>query len=201
MITGTATANTNITVRKDGLPICTTVTSSLGIWSCQSLVPFTEGTYGLTVVSVLGSSSKESASVSCVIISLVPIFTHPVTLNPIADLTTSCTGSTVSGIFLTGIGTPGAVIKVMTQSGVEVVSSVVAENGAWWETSTYGFTPGTYTLTPISTFSGATATGLSQTFTVLPATNCISSHNPPSLSPISNINLSCSQTGTTVSLL
>jgi large repetitive protein len=69
-ISGTATAGTAITVKRDGVAVCTTTTNSNGQWSCVSNVAFGVGTFALTVVSTLGDQSRESAGVSCVIVQL-----------------------------------------------------------------------------------------------------------------------------------
>ena len=202
-ITGTASPNTSIIVKKNGNPICTTTTNSIGVWSCVSTVAFTPGTYALSVTSSLGSQTKDSASISCVIIQYIPPpppACTPPTLNTLSDLTLSCNSKTISDIYISGSGSAWATVTVTTASGIVVASSVVNGSGSWWATSSYQFAVGTYTLTATATLWNVTVIGASRTFTVRPATNCTPSHTPPYIAPVSNITLACGTTATSINL-
>ena len=72
-ITGTATPDSTIVVKKNGTPVCTTTTNSSGQWSCVSLVWFAPGAHPLVATSTLGDQSKDSPGISCVIITFIDI--------------------------------------------------------------------------------------------------------------------------------
>jgi hypothetical protein len=101
-----------------GTTIATTIVNNDGTWSVTPGQNLTVGNYVFTVQSVLSNQIVTGNTIEVSIKAATncdPVH-NPPTIRPIASFTLAC-GESSRSIIMSGSGTPGATVTVVTNSG------------------------------------------------------------------------------------
>jgi outer membrane protein OmpA-like peptidoglycan-associated protein len=116
---GTAEPGSSVSVKVDGMTVCTATTTASGQFSCRSTTPLAPGPHSVTATATNSNGdSPGSTSVT---------FTVPTPPELVAPSEGSTTGSRPS---FTGTGQPGNTVSVVVDGAV-VCSAVAADDGRW----------------------------------------------------------------------
>ncbi len=126
-VSGTAEANSVVTVLVDGAPYCTATASMLGAYSCAGTTPLSQGSHTISARAVDGVGNTSPASTPfSVNIDTVPPGT-PVLVAPASGANLSTLSPTFSGT-----GEPGATVRVFIDGSMTpACTALVAGGGAW----------------------------------------------------------------------
>ena len=142
-ISGTAEANSTVTVLEGVTTLCTAVTNGSGAWSCVSSV-LAQG--GHTIVAhatdVAGNTSLDSATRSFSIDSIAPAA---------PAITAPTNGSTVTTSTPTISGTAEAGATVVVTSGATVLCTTTANGGGAWSCVSTFIAEGSYSIVATAT--------------------------------------------------
>lgn len=126
-ISGTAEANSVVTVFADGAPVCTNVmTSAAGTFSCTPSTPLAEGTRVLTAraTDAAGNQGPPSTAVNVTIDRTAPV--APVVTTPPNGSVTNVTRPTLSGT-----AEAGSTVEVRIDGQVVCSAVTVSVAGSW----------------------------------------------------------------------
>ena len=117
---GTAEAGTTVSVKVDGVEVCTTTATAQGTFSCTASRTLADGAHTVTATASRGTAtSPASSSVGFTVNTAAPTVTSPTTG------TTTGTNTTI-----TGTATPGATVVVKV-NGEEKCRATADEEGNW----------------------------------------------------------------------
>jgi VCBS repeat-containing protein len=169
-LSGTAEANSTVTLRVDGVDIGTTVANGLGVWIFTPTTPLTEGPHVLTAVATdaAGNTSGISNTWGLTIDSVAPaapVITQVVddvperlgALNP-NDITNDTTPT------LNGTAEPGSTVTIRLD-GADLVTIPVDSSGTWTYTLTAPLGEGPHTFAVVATDAAGNTSLPSNAFT------------------------------------
>lgn len=186
LLSGTAEANTTVTLYDNGSLLGTTTTNGAGAWTFVPASALGEGSHTFTATSTdaAGNVGAISGNFSLVIDSVAP--TLPVLVTVVDDVAggvfngplTNGQATNDTRPTLNGTGETGSTISVYDGSTLLGTTTVV--NGAWTFTPTTPLTAGSHTLTAIATDAAGNASAATAGFTLVvdatvPVTPAISS--------------------------
>jgi uncharacterized repeat protein (TIGR01451 family) len=150
-ISGTAEANSTVTVLVDGQPVGTTTADAMGRWTFTPTTPLTGGPHTLTATArdSAGNTSAPSTAVAITVQTMAPA--TPTLSAPAAGAVTNDPTPT-----FTGTGTPGSTATVSVDGAV-VCSATVDAMGAFSCTPTTALSDGPR----VATVVGSNAAGTS----------------------------------------
>jgi hypothetical protein len=145
LITGTAVANSTVTVIIDGTEAGTTTADDTGAWTFTPPGPLAEGEHTVvaTATDAAGNVSPESNEVTFTIDTIAP---------PAPVITAPADGSTVADDTpaITGTAEPGSTVTVIID-GAPVGTTTADDTGAWIFTPTTPLADGEHTVTATAT--------------------------------------------------
>lgn len=165
-ITGTAEANSTVTITINGQIVGTTTADSSGNWTFtpSNPLPYGDNTVSATATNTAGNTSSPSAVINFTIVPVPPMISSPV----------SGTTVTTSTPDVTGTGEPGAEVIVTLQgSDVPLCHAIVQPDSTWACTVDLqnALADGTYTVTAEQIINSETSSpSTTATFTVDTAT-------------------------------
>ncbi|MBU1345422.1 MAG: autotransporter domain-containing protein [Alphaproteobacteria bacterium] len=139
VVSGSAAANTRVTVREGATVLATPMADGAGDWSATSAA-LGQGAHTITATAadVAGNTSAASAAVSFTVDTIGP--PAPVIAAPVAgQLLTTATPT------LSGTAEPGATVTV--RDGATVVATTTASGGGGWSATSATLGQGSHTLT------------------------------------------------------
>ncbi|WP_157535751.1 Ig-like domain-containing protein [Microbacterium sp. Root166] len=144
-ITGTAEANSIVTVVIDGTPAGTTTTDSLGNWTFTPPAPLSDGPHSAvaTATDAAGNVSPDSNTVTFTVDTVAPA--APVITSPTNGSTTTDTTPPI-----TGTAEPGSTVTVIVD-GTPIGTAPTDGNGNWTLTPTTPLPNGQHTITATAT--------------------------------------------------
>jgi uncharacterized repeat protein (TIGR01451 family) len=187
-LTGTAQANSTVSVYRDGVLVGTVVADALGNWTFTSLT-LADGPYTFTTKSTdaAGNVSAFSAPLGITIDSTSPLAPSKPVLSPASDsgvLLDNITSVTLP--VLTGTGEPGSTITIY-DGVVSLGTALVAANGTWTFTvDKTGLSDGAHSITATSTDVSANVSPPSPTLTLTIDTTAPAAPSTATLSPASD---------------
>jgi hypothetical protein len=184
-LSGTAAANSTVTVYRNGSSVGTVTASSLGVWSYTNST-LSDGTYTFTATAadLAGNVSLASAPFNITIVT--KIGTPQITgISP--DTGANSTDGVTQAKNISLVGKAGANNTVQVLKGGTAVGSTVADGNGNWTFNYTGttLTSGTYYFTAKATDVAGNVSSVSATFTVVvdytaPNTPVISGFTPDS---------------------
>ena len=126
-ISGSAEANSTLTVSEAGTTLCNANADGAGSWSCVSALPLTEGTHSLSAVAkdAAGNSGVASALRTFIVDAFAPAV--PAISSPLDGSILIVTTPTISGS-----GEAGSTVTVtVTENSNTLCLAVVDAGGAW----------------------------------------------------------------------
>ncbi len=126
-VSGTAEANSSVTVLVDGVSYCTTTASALGAFSCAGSTALSEGAHAITAraADAVGNTSVSSSTVNVTIDTLAPA-------SP--TLSTPASGANLATLMpsFSGTAEAGATVRVFVDGSMTPSCTAVASGlGAW----------------------------------------------------------------------
>jgi large repetitive protein len=147
ILVGAAEAAATVTVKTlAGATVCSAVVTAAGTWTCTPTTPLPQGLTTLipTQTDLAGNLSFPGIPWLVTVDSILPAL--PVITSPVTGLTRA------DGLpVFSGLGEPGATVKVATPAGSVVCTAVVDGAGAWTCTPPVALPEGLSTLVPIQT--------------------------------------------------
>jgi VCBS repeat-containing protein len=186
LLSGTAEANSTVTLYDNGNLLGTTTTNGAGAWTFTPGTALGEGSHTFTATSTdaAGNVGPISGNFSLVIDSVAP--TLPVLVTVVDDVAggvfngplTNGQATNDTRPTLNGTGETGSTLSIYDGSTLLGTTTVV--NGAWTFTPTTPLTAGSHTLTAIATDAAGNASAATAGFTLVvdatvPATPAITS--------------------------
>jgi len=142
-IAGTAEPGSTVTVKVDGVTVCTDVVSASGAWSCRPTTPLTNGDHAVTATATDAANNvSPAASQTLTIDTTAP--TAPVVTSP-------ANGASVGGTpTFAGTAAPGATVTVR-DGEIVLCTATVDSAGNWSCTAATQLTEGTHDITVVAT--------------------------------------------------
>ncbi|POP41210.1 hypothetical protein CHU33_23865 [Superficieibacter electus] len=170
-LTGTAPANTTITIYNDGVAIGTTRADDEGGWTFTPDSPLADGTYTLTLIATdtAGNISLPTGAFALTIDASAPV--APV-ITAVEDNVGPFTAPLASGGFtddtvplVRGTAEPGSTVTLYAND-VDIGTAVVDGTGNWTFTPSTPLTEGSWVLTVSAADAAGNVSGLSAPFTL-----------------------------------
>ncbi|MBN8232186.1 OmpA family protein [Corallococcus macrosporus] len=138
-LSGTAEANSTVTVREGTTVLCTTTANGSGAWSCTSS-QLTDGSHTISATArdAAGNTGPASTSVPFTVDTTAPI--APVIASPTANQTVATQTPTLSGT-----AEPNSAVTV--REGTTVLCTATANSSGAWSCTSSTLTDGPHTLT------------------------------------------------------
>ncbi|HEY1086423.1 MAG TPA: Ig-like domain-containing protein, partial [Archangium sp.] len=156
--TGTAEPGSTVTVRVNGMTVCTATASAQGAWSCDAMAALPRGTHVATATATdpAGNTSMPSDSRSFTVVAETP--PAPAITGPASGTITSDPTPRV-----TGTATPGSTVTVREAGTMTVLCTATADAQGNWSCDTSVLTDGTHGLVATAEKDGATSMPSSET--------------------------------------
>ncbi|WP_304504116.1 Ig-like domain-containing protein [Corallococcus sp. EGB] len=158
-LSGTAEANSTVTVREGTTVLCTTTANSTGAWSCTSST-LTDGSHTITATArdAAGNTSPPSTAVPFTVDTAppaIPVVSAPTPGQQVATATPVITGTAEAGSTVT------------VREGTTVLCVATADASGAWSCTASALTDGTHTLSVTATdAAGNTSPPRTVSFTV-----------------------------------
>jgi uncharacterized protein (TIGR03382 family) len=148
--TGTAEPGSTVTVRVDGVAVCTATADSSGNFACTSTSELPRGDHQATAIAVdpAGNTSQPSSPVGFSVVAVTPPAPH--ITSPAQGLVTNDATPTLSGT-----ATAGATVTVREESTGAVLCTTTANTAGEWSCDSTLLTDGTHAVTATATVDGA----------------------------------------------
>jgi hypothetical protein len=141
---GIATPGSTVTVRENGVVLCTAVADAFGNWRCTPDTPLSEGPHTVQVTSVAPNGQIEGPVNHTFIVDTTKVST-PVLLSPLPGELTNDPTPTFSGL-----ADPGSTVTI-SEGGRPLCTAVANQDGEWQCTSTVPLPDGVQTVTMTAT--------------------------------------------------
>ena len=162
IVSGTAEADSTVTVKEGSTTICTAVTNASGSWSCtSSALSDGEHTFTATATDAAGNVSDPATTTFTVDTNSQGTTPDAPTVSSPQNGSTDNPGDTQ----ITGSGDPGATVTVK-EGGNTLCSAVVNNEGSWNCTPSGSLSDGSHTIDVTQTENGQTSPPTTVTFEV-----------------------------------
>ncbi len=143
-ISGTAEADSTVTVREGGNTLCTTTATTTGTWNCTPGDPLSDGPHTITATAAdSGGAGPASAPTTFTVDTVAPA--APIITAPANNSTTSDNTPAISGT-----AEAGSTVNV-TENGAPICSAVTSGTGTWTCTPSTALSDGTHTIRATAT--------------------------------------------------
>ena len=154
ILTGTAEANSTVTIYRGGVSVGTVVSNGTGAWTFTSAT-LADGLYSFTTTSTdaAGNVSALSAPRGITIDTASPLAPSQAVLSPASD--SGVLGDNITSVTtptLTGTAEPGSTIKVY--DGTTLLGSVIVSAGGTWSFTSPALADGVHSITTTATDPG-----------------------------------------------
>lgn len=154
-ITGTAEADSTVTVSEGGTTVCTATADSAGAWTCTPSAALTEGAHSITATATdpTGNTSDPSSAVSFTVDSIAPdppVITDPVDGSILTTTTPTIVGTAEPDSTVT-VTADFPATPLLSQRTATVCTAVADAAGDWSCTPTDPLPQGEATFTATAT--------------------------------------------------
>ncbi|MCQ4143513.1 Ig-like domain-containing protein [Vogesella sp. AC12] len=167
-VTGTAVANSTVSIYVDNVLIDTTTADGSGAWSYSLVSSLSSGTHSITALTTIGgASSAQSMSYSIMVDSSAPAAPAGLALSTATDSGSSSSDGITSQTMPTVTGTAEANSTVEVYvDGVPVGSVTTDGSGAWSYTLGRALSSGSHSLSAIATDAAGNSSSQSTTYSI-----------------------------------
>ncbi|WP_229800234.1 Ig-like domain-containing protein, partial [Vogesella alkaliphila] len=167
-VTGTAVANSTVSIYVDNVLIDTTIADGSGAWSYSLVSSLSSGAHSITALTTIGGvSSAQSMGYSIMVDSNAPAAPAGLALSMVTDSGSSSSDGITSQTMPTVTGTAEANSTVVVYvDGVAVGSVTTDGSGAWNYTLSSALSSGSHSLHAIATDAAGNSSSQSTTYSI-----------------------------------
>ena len=143
-LSGTAEPSATVTIKENGVVLCTTVADASGNWTCTLAIPLADGTHNLVVNQTdPAGNAGPTTTVSVKIDTVAPV--APTITAPVAGSTTA-----TSLPLFSGTAEPGSTVLIK-EDGATLCMAVATASGNWTCQPVIALSNGPHTVTATAT--------------------------------------------------